>query len=246
MLATMSEPSASASAVANKAADPASAATTDPCSAPLAPCGRGAGGEGCEIANATATPENSDRPFDQLIVDHGQQITRLVHRLLGWSPDIEDVVQDVFVDAFKNLSQFKSQSSVQTWLTRIAINRCRTHQRKQWLRRVFYKAATGGRATPLADNPLRSPLAPRGTAAGGEGATDATSQTIAAETQAQVHAAIAQLNQRDRELIVLRYLEEQSIDTIAQALNIKTNVVNVRLNRARARLEKILRPLLDD
>jgi RNA polymerase sigma factor (sigma-70 family) len=216
MLATMSEPSASASAVANQAADPASAAT------------------------------RSASPFDQLIVEHGQQITRLVHRLLGWSPDIEDVVQDVFVDAFKNLSRFKSQSSVQTWLTRIAINRCRTHQRKQWLRRVFHKAAIAGRATPLDDNPLHSPLAPRGRAAKGDGAADATTQTIAAETHAQVHAAIAQLNQRDRELIVLRYLEEQSIDTIAQTLNIKPNALNVRLNRARARLEKILKPLLDN
>jgi RNA polymerase sigma-70 factor (ECF subfamily) len=216
MLATMSEPSASASAVANQAAGQASA----------------------------AAPSRSASPLDQLIVDHGQQITRLVHRLLGWSRDIEDVVQDVFVDAFKSLAKFKSNSSVQTWLTRIAINRCRSHQRKQWLRRCFHTLTNTDRATALENDPLHSPLAPRGRGVGGEGA-DATSQSIAAETHAQVHAAIAQLNQRDRELIVLRYLEEQSIDTIAQTLNLKPNAVNVRLNRARTRLEKILKPLLD-
>jgi RNA polymerase sigma factor (sigma-70 family) len=192
MLATMSE-RASASAVAQSATGSAS-------------------------APAVARPQSR---FDQLIVDHQQQITRLVHRLLGWSPDVEDVVQDVFVDAFKSFSKFNAQASVQTWLTRIAINRCRSHQRKQWIRRMF----------PL---PLEESR--------GERAVDQLDQQ---ETHSQVHAAIQQLNHRDRELIVLRYLEEQPIDAIANTLNLKPNVVNVRLNRARARLEKILRPILE-
>ena len=224
MLATMSE-RASASAVAQSATGAAGAPTS--------------GAAGSASAPATARTE----PLDQLIVDHGQQITRLVHRLLGWSPDIEDVVQDVFVDAFKSLSKFKSQSSVQTWLMRIAINRCRTYQRRQWLRRCFHKAATARCASSQEDVPFHAPLVPGERGAGSEGAA---SHLESAETHAQVHAAIQELNQRDRELVVLRYLEEQSIDMIAQTLNVKTNVVNVRLNRARARLEKILKPLFDN
>src|SRR6185436_10593312 len=98
-----------------------------------------------------------------------------------------------------------------------AINRCRSHQRKQWIRRVL----------PL----------PLGEGRGG----GAVHQLDQQETHSQVHAAIQQLNQRDRELIVLRYLEEQPIDAIADTLNLKPNAVNVRLNRARARLEKILK-----
>jgi RNA polymerase sigma-70 factor, ECF subfamily len=65
------------------------------------------------------------------------------------------------------------------------------------------------------------------------------------ETIQQVHAAIRQLSQKDRELIVLRYLEEQPIDDIAQTLGLSRGAVNVRLNRARSRLETILKPLFE-
>jgi RNA polymerase sigma-70 factor (ECF subfamily) len=75
----------------------------------------------------------------------------------------------------------------------------------------------------------------------GEGAVDSLT---ASETTQQVHAAIRQLNQRDREVIVLRYLEEQSPEQIAKTLDLSRGAVDVRLTRARKRLEQILRPLL--
>src|SRR5262249_47022246 len=84
------------------------------------------------LAHAKA---GSSSAFDQIVTIHQEKITRLVHRLLGWQSDVEDVVQDVFVDALSALRKFDGRSAVLTWLTRIAINRCRTHQRRQWLRR---------------------------------------------------------------------------------------------------------------
>ena len=182
--------------------------------------------------------------FDQLVTIHQVRIARLVQRLLGWAGEIEDVVQDVFVDALKNLRRFDGRSSVLTWLTRIAINRCRTYQRKQYLRRKFFQWRMGGDRTP--------PLPPReGRGEGavlpplplgkgwGEGAEEALIQQ---ETIHQVHAALGQLKQSSREVIVLRYLEEQSIEEIARTLNLPRGTVDVRLTRARQQLEKILKP----
>ena len=127
----------------------------------------------------------------------------------------------------KNLRRFDGRSSVLTWLTRIAINRCRTHQRKQWLRKKFLLWNTGREGN----------LEKREGAADGAG-----NQLIADETIHQVHAAIGQLPQPAREVIVLRYLEELSIDEIARTLNLPRGTVDVRLTRARQQLEKILKP----
>jgi RNA polymerase sigma factor (sigma-70 family) len=163
--------------------------------------------------------------FDRLVRMHQERITRLVHRLLGWSSEVDDVVQDVFVDVLRNLSRFDGRSSVLTWITRIAINRCRSHQRRQWLRLRFL------RKLPL----------PRGEG-WGEGAGD---HLETQETIQQVHQAIQQLNGRDREIIVLRYLEELPVEKIAETLGATRGAIDVRLSRARRRLEIILKPLLE-
>ena len=160
--------------------------------------------------------------FDRLVTIHQERLAKLVQRLLGWRSDVEDVVQDVFVDSLKHLRRFDGRSSVLTWLTRIAINRCRSHQRRAWLSTFL----------PL----------PLGEGGGEEPAVD---RLVADETVQQVQNAIRQLNQRDREVIVLRYLEELPIEEIAQLLKLSRGAVDVRLARARKRLEAILKPIVD-
>src|SRR5262245_38549685 len=54
--------------------------------------------------------------FDRLVTVHQERIARLVHRLLGWPSDVDDVVQDVFVDALTHLSRFAGRSKLLTWL----------------------------------------------------------------------------------------------------------------------------------
>ncbi len=169
--------------------------------------------------------------FDRLVTVHQERISRLVHRLLSWPSDVDDMVQDVFVDVLRNLNRFDGRSSVLTWLTCIAINRCRSHQRKEWLRSTFLRR--------WVDESLRgSQFASRRDAA--------TESDESQETIQQVHQAIQQLKQSDREIIVLRYLEEQSIEQIAQTLGSARGTIDVRLSRARKRLEKFLKPLLEN
>jgi RNA polymerase sigma factor (sigma-70 family) len=234
MLVTMSDRQASASAAdplplprgegrgecAGSADDVAShACATGSASVPPAVTGDDAD----MLAKAAA---GDSAAFDGLVRTHQEQITRLVHRLLGWPNDVDDVVQDVFVDVLRNLSRFDGRSTVLTWITRIAINRCRSHQRRQWLRLRF----------------LRTPPLPRGEG-WGEGAGD---QLETQETAQQVHQAIQQLNGRDREIIVLRYLEELPVEQIAEMLGATRGAIDVRLSRARRRLEAILKPLLEE
>jgi RNA polymerase sigma factor (sigma-70 family) len=168
------------------------------------------------------------RPADELdclIAEHAPQVTQLVRRLLGWPGDVDDVVQDVFVAALRGLARFDGRSTLSTWLTRIAINCCRSHQRRMALRRWL---------------PLR--LLGEGPAAAADPAGELKEQ----DTQEQVRSAIRQLPARDREVIVLRYLEERSIDEIAGLCGSSTGAVEVRLSRARRKLEALLEPLIKE
>src|SRR5689334_18353673 len=62
--------------------------------------------------------------FDELVRHHQRQIYLLCYRYTGNQEDAADLVQDVFVRAFKGLRNFKGQSAVSTWLYRVGVNAC--------------------------------------------------------------------------------------------------------------------------
>src|SRR5215217_5846336 len=68
--------------------------------------------------------------FDELVGLHETRLTRLPYRLLGWRGDVADVVQEVFLSALLHASRFRGEASLGTWLTRITVNKCRSHQRR--------------------------------------------------------------------------------------------------------------------
>jgi RNA polymerase sigma-70 factor (ECF subfamily) len=164
--------------------------------------------------------------FEQLVADHRQRVARLAYRLLGWRDEVEDVVQDVFVSAFANMDRFRADSSVSTWLTAITVNKCRSHLRRRFLRIRW-----------LADA-RRAATVKRGAAAEVE--------ALDRESFEQVRRAVRALPDRDREVIVLRYLEEMPVSEMAAVLGASRNAVEVRLSRARARLNAVLGGLLDE
>lgn len=167
-----------------------------------------------------AAPEAaaSAAAFDRLVREQQPRIVRLASRLLGWSADVDDVVQDTFMQAWKAMPAFRGDARPDTWLTRITINLCRSRRRRRtrWWR--LWARETAGRAA----------------------AADAASQNRSTgaddETLAAVRTAVAALAPADREVLVLRYLEELPAGEVASILNVSRNTLDVRLNRARARL----------
>ena len=162
--------------------------------------------------------------FDRVIREHQPQITRLVRRLLAWpgeSSAVDDVVQEVFLTAWVKRDQFRNESSRATWLNRIAINKSRNFIRHQttW-RRVMDQFAT-----------LVSGKSP-------QGASD--NQEKLSPEQERLRWAINRLKAADREIVVLRYLEERSPDEIAEMTGKKRNTIDARLSRARKRLKELI------
>src|SRR5688500_15340642 len=78
--------------------------------------------------------------FDRLVVEEPAYVARLVGRLVGWRSDVDDVVQDVFVSALGGWARFRGDCSARTWLTRIALNKCRSYGRRRWVRERWFAA----------------------------------------------------------------------------------------------------------
>ncbi len=163
--------------------------------------------------------------FDRIVEEYSADIAVLANRLLGWPGDVEDVMQDVFLAAFVGLKKFRFECSLKTWLFTITINKCRSYRYRRMLRlKIFSKAADRVTRAPhhAADSPLMD-----------------------SETFNRVRRAVTTLPVKYREPVVLRYLQELSIDQISRILGISENTVQVRLNRARKRLRKDLAELME-
>lgn len=160
--------------------------------------------------------------FEQVVALYQSRVIRLAGRLLGWQGGVEDIVQDVFLAAWTKAHTYRGDAPLWNWLTIITVNRCRTHlRRKAMLSR------------------LTAVLIRRGE--GFSPSSDADSLTE--ESNQRVRAAMSSLPSRDREVVVLLYLEHRRPSEIAALLGISTNAANVRLHRARQKLKVLLSDL---
>ena len=173
-----------------------------------------------EVTNLPAQPLATPAPGDaleRLIRDYHAPVTRLAYRLLGWRGEVEDLVHDVFLAAFKQQHRFRGEASAWTWLAAITINRCRSMRRRKVLYFRWLKRRSLIRETASGQDSIERD-----------------------ETGQHVRNAVAKLSPRDRELIVLHYLEELSIPEISKIVGAADKVIHVRLHRARKRLKDLL------
>ena len=153
--------------------------------------------------------------FDRIVVKYSADIAVLANRLLGWSGDTEDVVQDIFLSTFLGLKKFRGDCSLRTWLFNITINKCRTYRYKQMFRLKFLSKATNDtNIVPSADK-----------------------TTMDKETFDSIRRVIMTLPAKYREPVVLTYLQQLPMDDICQMLGISKNLLQVRLNRAKQQLK---------
>lgn len=157
----------------------------------------------------------NESAFDEIVAAHTRRLAHLAYRLLGSCADVEDVVQEVFVAVLSNLHRFRGDSQFSTWLTRIAVNKCRSHQRRHllWRRsrvRLIKRQQEASSNHQEDDSP---------------------------ESHDAVREAVQALPGKFREPIVLRYFQQMSVSEIADVLGLSTGAVEVRLSRARQRLK---------
>lgn len=170
--------------------------------------------------------EGDRQAFNRLISAEQGWIVRLVHRMLDGgrqAGDVADVVQDVFVIVFRKIGSFRFDSNFQTWLTRIAVNQCLKHRRRERLRSTWF-------------GPAVDTVVDRGIA--DERGPSALQQIEDREQRAFLHAAINDLPEKQRTAILLRYFEERSCEDIATIVRCSAGTVRSRLFNARKALRQ--------
>lgn len=159
--------------------------------------------------------------FDKLMTSHQERVYRIAHGMLGDHDSAADITQDVFIRAFRSLSNFEGRSRFGTWLHRITVNHCIAELRKRRLREIVSLSAVTNR--------LRSRQ--------GRPSTDLDNKQL----RERVDAAVATLPPRQRAVFVLRHDEEMSHAEISAVLGISEGGVRASYHHALLKLREELR-----
>jgi RNA polymerase sigma-70 factor, ECF subfamily len=142
----------------------------------------------------------------------------------------QDIVQEVFLQAYRNIVGFRGDASLSTWLHRITVNRCLNWKRR-WARRFkWMHVSTDSNDDDAPAAEIESPL------------PNPEERVADAQTRQQIDNALKMLPEQIRTVFVLRELEGLSYEEIADVTGIKLGTVRSRLFHARKRLKEILQP----
>jgi RNA polymerase sigma-70 factor (ECF subfamily) len=172
--------------------------------------------------------------YEQLVRTHGGRLLAVARRLLTSEEDARDAVQEAFLNAFRNIDRFEGQALLSTWLHRIVVNvslmklRSRKRRPEESLDHLLPAFRDDGHFAERFES----------------GSEPADQRMAREEEQAAVRAAIDELPEHYRTILLLRDIEGIGTQDVADQLGISPNAVKLRLHRARQALRTLLAPRL--
>lgn len=168
--------------------------------------------------------------FNELVELYQAKVFRLVLRMIGDRAEAEDVAQEVFVTVFKSIDGFRGDSKLSTWLYRVATNHCKN-------RIKYLSRRARGQKRELDEIADRDAI---------ESASMTTSAQVprpdaaleGRQTEQMIQRALGELDEEQRELIVLRDIENLSYEDIQKVTGLPEGTVKSRLHRARLALQE--------
>ena len=159
--------------------------------------------------------------FELLMRRHNQRIYRAVRAILRTDDDVEDVMQQAYLNAYQHLGQFAGGAKFSTWLTRIAVNEAIGRKRK------------GGREAGEGDESIMISLVE-------SNEPDPEQQANNSELRDLLEREVSALPTSFRSVIIMRDVEGLSTTETAEVLGISENNVGVKLNRAKKALTALM------
>jgi RNA polymerase sigma-70 factor, ECF subfamily len=171
---------------------------------------------------ASVTRDSSAHESDLLVVARARggdtDLFAVAHRLVGNVEDAQDVVQDTWLKAHRQLAGFESRADVRTWLTRVAVNCAIDHIRGRRYRELAHDPADLQQG-PLSERAVvETPAADR--------------LLFGVEMQERLASALTSLTALERAAFMLRHVEGLSIDEIGNALDLRTSATKHCIFRA--------------
>jgi RNA polymerase sigma-70 factor, ECF subfamily len=170
-----------------------------------------------------------DDAFRELVERHSRAVFRVAYRVTGRVEDAEDVVQETFLRAYRQLGRFESRSNFRTWLHRIATNCAVDLLRARPKREVAEEPETLERAAGAA----------------GDGLPPPDRSMLGVQIRERLAGAMALLTEMERAAFTLRHFEGLSIDEIAGMLGLKTSATKHSIFRAVRKMRRELQPFIE-
>lgn len=175
--------------------------------------------------------EGDDTAFQALVERHSRAVFRVAYRITGRVEDAEDVVQETFLRAYRQLDRFEARSNFGTWLHRIAANCAvdllrRRPRREMTEEHETLERLSGGDTTGALPSQERS--------------------LLGTQIREKVSRALEQLTDLERAAFTLRHFEGMSIEEISRALGIRTNAAKHSIFRAVKKMRRELQPFASE
>ena len=172
-----------------------------------------------EIVNAVR--EGNLDAYEELVKRHESRVAATVIGMLGNCPEADDVGQETFIRFFQNIKKFRGESSVGTYLTRIAINLSLNELKRRKRRRNRFSEKSSDQLTDVMDN---------------------QNTNLYNDEKETVQQAIQKLEPKFRSVVVLRLIEGYSTKEAAEILKVPVGTILSRLTRAQMKLREMLSP----
>ena len=172
---------------------------------------------------AGAAREGNRFAFQQLVAMLEPRIFRMIYYRTRSREDAEDICQDVFLKAFRNLAKLQQPERFESWLFRIAVNRVNDYHRRQKFRSLF---------SELDDNDSEDQETPAA-----QRSTDTMDAIVRKEFWHKVQTMLGQLSKMEKEVFLLRFLDDLGIKEIAHVLKKSESTIKTHLYRALAKFK---------
>ncbi len=182
--------------------------------------------------------KGDESAFTELVNRYRGRIYGLTLNLLHNAADAEEITQDTFIRAYRGLSRFRGDSSLSTWLHRIALNLARN--------RYWYFFRRRRQHWMSLDRPLSEESEATFADLVAASDHDPAQETVTGEFTALVAACMERLDHKHREILIMRNVLDLSYEEIARALGINVGTVKSRIARAREYLRSLLTELCPD
>ncbi|PWK13741.1 RNA polymerase sigma factor [Tumebacillus permanentifrigoris] len=168
--------------------------------------------------------QTGDDACYRLLVERYQSLVYTIAlRMVRDRTEAEDIVQDVFLKAFRTLEHFREEASFKTWICKIATNRCIDWKRKHGVRQE--RTAQVEEAAWIPDTTVERP----------------EQALVRRETQAEVRRLIEEMPEKYRKILILYHFQNMSYQDIADDQQISPRTVETRLYRAKQMMRTALR-----
>lgn len=173
-----------------------------------------------ELEQLAVTDERMDEReqiIDQLMHEYSDGILHLVYTYVKNRTTAEDLTQEIFIKCYEKLGQFNQQSSIKTWIYRIASNHCKDYLRSWHYRKITFNEKI------INYLPSQS--------------KHVEEEVITKNEENNLASAVMALPIKYREVVFLHYYEELSVTEISKVTNVNVNTIKTRLKRAKELLK---------